>query len=74
MPFFCMYRTVKDCISKQKIQSAAMQLFVQKGFGSTNVQDIADTASIRITRLQDCRKTSIFSSRRFHPNKRWISL
>ncbi|WP_335633118.1 helix-turn-helix domain-containing protein [Brevibacillus formosus] len=25
-----------------------MQLFVQKGFGSTNVQDIADTAGISI--------------------------
>ncbi|MED1918190.1 TetR/AcrR family transcriptional regulator [Bacillus thuringiensis] len=34
--------------TKQKIQSAAMQLFVQKGFGSTNVQDIADTAGISI--------------------------
>ncbi|MDC0762902.1 TetR/AcrR family transcriptional regulator [Brevibacillus sp. AG] len=34
--------------TKQKIQSAAMQLFVQKGYGSTNVQDIADTAGISI--------------------------
>ncbi|MCR8843612.1 TetR/AcrR family transcriptional regulator [Paenibacillus sp. SC116] len=34
--------------TKEKIQEAAMQLFVQKGFGSTNVQDIADTAGISI--------------------------
>lgn len=32
----------------KEIQSAAMQLFVQKGYGSTNVQDIADTAGISI--------------------------
>jgi AcrR family transcriptional regulator len=31
--------------TREKIQSAAMQLFVQKGFGSTNVQDIADLAT-----------------------------
>ncbi|MBD8500880.1 TetR/AcrR family transcriptional regulator [Paenibacillus arenosi] len=34
--------------TKEKIQTAAMQLFVQKGFGSTNVQDIADAAEISI--------------------------
>lgn len=34
--------------TKDKIQSAAMKLFVQKGFGSTNVQEIADLAGISI--------------------------
>ncbi len=34
--------------TRDKIQSAAMQLFVQKGFGSTNVQEIADVAGISI--------------------------
>lgn len=34
--------------TRDKIQSAAMKLFVQKGFGSTNVQDIADLAGISI--------------------------
>lgn len=34
--------------TREKIQAAAMQLFVQKGYGSTNVQDIADSAGISI--------------------------
>jgi len=34
--------------TRDKIRSAAMQLFVHQGFGSTNVQDIADTAGISI--------------------------
>lgn len=34
--------------TRDKIQSAAMKLFVQKGFGSTNVQEIADLAGISI--------------------------
>lgn len=34
--------------TRNKIQSAAMKLFVQKGFGSTNVQEIADLAGISI--------------------------
>lgn len=34
--------------TREKIHSAAMQLFVQRGFGSTNVQDIADLAGISI--------------------------
>ncbi|ROR30581.1 TetR family transcriptional regulator [Mobilisporobacter senegalensis] len=35
-------------VTRDKIQSAAMKLFVQKGFGSTNVQEIADLAGISI--------------------------
>ncbi|MGC6587973.1 TetR/AcrR family transcriptional regulator [Paenibacillus sp. Dod16] len=35
-------------VTREKIHSAAMQLFVNQGFGSTNVQDIADTAGISI--------------------------
>jgi AcrR family transcriptional regulator len=34
--------------TNEKIHSAAMQLFVSQGFGSTNVQDIADKAGISI--------------------------
>lgn len=34
--------------TRDKIQSAAMKLFVKKGFGSTNVQEIADLAGISI--------------------------
>jgi AcrR family transcriptional regulator len=34
--------------TRDKIQTAAMKLFVQKGFGSTNVQEIADLAGISI--------------------------
>lgn len=34
--------------TKNKIQTAAMQLFAQKGFGTTNVQEIADQAGISI--------------------------
>ena len=43
--------------TKDKIQSAAMQLFVRKGFGSTNVQDIADLAGISIGLLYRHYKT-----------------
>jgi AcrR family transcriptional regulator len=35
-------------VTRDKIQSAAMKIFVQKGFGSTNVQEIADLAGISI--------------------------
>jgi len=34
--------------TREKIHSAAMQLFVRQGYGSTNVQEIADTAGISI--------------------------
>ena len=34
--------------TRDKIRSAAMQLFVHQGYGSTSVQDIADTAGISI--------------------------
>ncbi|MGY5343938.1 TetR/AcrR family transcriptional regulator [Paenibacillus glucanolyticus] len=34
--------------TRAKIHAAAMQLFVHQGFGSANVQDIADTAGISI--------------------------
>ncbi|MUG47716.1 TetR/AcrR family transcriptional regulator [Paenibacillus woosongensis] len=34
--------------TREKIQSAAIQLFATRGFGSTNVQDIADTAGISV--------------------------
>lgn len=43
--------------TKEKIQSAAMRLFVQKGFGSTNVQEIADLAGISIGLLYRHYKT-----------------
>ncbi|WP_029192494.1 TetR/AcrR family transcriptional regulator [Paenibacillus harenae] len=43
--------------TREKIQSAAMQLFVQKGFGSTNVQEIADKAGISIGLLYRHYKT-----------------
>ncbi|MDV4151332.1 TetR/AcrR family transcriptional regulator [Clostridium sp. AL.422] len=44
-------------VTRDKIQSAAMQIFVQKGFGSTNVQDIADLAGISIGLLYRHYKT-----------------
>ncbi len=44
-------------ITKDKIQSAAMQLFVQKGYGSTNVQEIADLAGISVGLLYRHYKT-----------------
>lgn len=34
--------------TREKIQAVAMQLFAQKGFGMTNVQEIADKAGISI--------------------------
>lgn len=34
--------------TREKIQLATMQLFVQKGYISTNVQEIADLADISI--------------------------
>ncbi|WDH83591.1 TetR/AcrR family transcriptional regulator [Paenibacillus urinalis] len=43
--------------SRVKIQLAAMQLFVHQGFGSTNVQQIADTAGISIGLLYRHYKT-----------------
>ncbi|MEV5027728.1 TetR/AcrR family transcriptional regulator [Paenibacillus sp. LPE1-1-1.1] len=43
--------------TREKIHSAAMQLFVHQGFGSTNVQDIADTAGISIGLLYRHYKT-----------------
>ncbi|WFA09234.1 TetR/AcrR family transcriptional regulator [Tissierella sp. Yu-01] len=43
--------------TRDKIQFAAMQLFVQKGFGSTNVQEIADLADISIGLLYRHYKT-----------------
>jgi AcrR family transcriptional regulator len=43
--------------TKAKIHSAAMELFVHRGFGSTNVQDIADTAGISIGLLYRHYKT-----------------
>jgi TetR/AcrR family acrAB operon transcriptional repressor len=43
--------------TREKIQEAAMQLFVQKGFGSTNVQAIADLAGISIGLLYRHYKT-----------------
>jgi len=35
-------------VTRYKIQTAAMKLFVHNGFGSTNVQEIADLAGISI--------------------------
>lgn len=43
--------------TKEKIQSVAMQLFAQKGFGTTNVQEIADKAGISIGLLYRHYKT-----------------
>jgi AcrR family transcriptional regulator len=43
--------------TRDKIHSAAMQLFVHQGFGSTNVQEIADTAGISIGLLYRHYKT-----------------
>lgn len=43
--------------TKNKIQAAAMRLFVHKGFGATNVQDIADLAGISIGLLYRHYKT-----------------
>ncbi|UVI28462.1 TetR/AcrR family transcriptional regulator [Paenibacillus spongiae] len=43
--------------TREKIQSAAMQLFVKKGFGSANVQEIADLAGISIGLLYRHYKT-----------------
>jgi AcrR family transcriptional regulator len=43
--------------TRDKILSAAMQLFVHQGFGSTNVQNIADTAGISIGLLYRHYKT-----------------
>ncbi|MDQ0113833.1 TetR/AcrR family transcriptional regulator [Paenibacillus harenae] len=43
--------------TRGKIHSAAMQLFVHQGFGSTNVQHIADTAGISIGLLYRHYKT-----------------
>ncbi|ANY74656.1 TetR/AcrR family transcriptional regulator [Paenibacillus ihbetae] len=43
--------------TREKIHSAAMQLFVRQGYGSTNVQEIADTAGISIGLLYRHYKT-----------------
>ncbi|MCQ6559885.1 TetR/AcrR family transcriptional regulator [Paenibacillus mendelii] len=43
--------------TRGKIQSAAMKLFAQKGFGTTNVQEIADKAGISIGLLYRHYKT-----------------
>lgn len=43
--------------TREKIQLAAMQLFVQKGYGSTNVQEIADLAGVSIGLLYRHYKT-----------------
>ncbi|MFF2888541.1 TetR/AcrR family transcriptional regulator [Paenibacillus sp. NPDC057967] len=43
--------------TRAKIQSAAMQLFAQQGFGMTNVQEIADKAGISIGLLYRHYKT-----------------
>lgn len=43
--------------TRVKIHSAAMQLFVRQGYGSTNVQEIADTAGISIGLLYRHYKT-----------------
>jgi len=43
--------------TRAKIQSAAMQLFAQQGFGMTNVQEIADQAGISIGLLYRHYKT-----------------
>ena len=43
--------------TREKIQLAAMQLFAQKGYGSTNVQEIADLAGVSIGLLYRHYKT-----------------
>jgi len=43
--------------TREKIQAVAMQLFAQKGFGMTNVQEIADKAGISIGLLYRHYKT-----------------
>ncbi|MFK0521846.1 TetR/AcrR family transcriptional regulator [Paenibacillus illinoisensis] len=43
--------------TKRKIHASAMRLFVHQGYGSTNVQDIADTAGISIGLLYRHYKT-----------------
>lgn len=43
--------------TREKIHSSAMRLFVQQGYGSTNVQDIADSAGISIGLLYRHYKT-----------------
>jgi len=43
--------------TREKIHSAAMRLFVRQGFGSTNVQNIADAAGISIGLLYRHYKT-----------------
>ncbi|MCU6709946.1 TetR/AcrR family transcriptional regulator [Paenibacillus sp. J5C_2022] len=43
--------------TREKIQTAAMELFVQRGFGTTNVQEIADKAGISIGLLYRHYKT-----------------
>jgi len=43
--------------TREKIQLAAMQLFVQKGYGSTNVQEISDLAGVSIGLLYRHYKT-----------------
>ena len=43
--------------TKEKIHAAATRLFVRKGFGSTNVQEIADAAGISIGLLYRHYKT-----------------
>ena len=43
--------------TKEKIQTAAMHLFAQKGLAATNVQEIADAAGISIGLLYRHYKT-----------------
>jgi TetR/AcrR family acrAB operon transcriptional repressor len=43
--------------TKKRIQSVALQLFAQKGYGTTNVQEIADKAGISIGLLYRHYKT-----------------
>ncbi len=43
--------------TREKIHASAMRLFVHQGYGSTNVQDIADTAGISIGLLYRHYKT-----------------
>lgn len=57
-----MPRTKEQCeemrkATRDKIQLAAMRLFVQKGFGSTNVHEISDLAGISIGLLYRQYKT-----------------
>lgn len=44
-------------MTREKIQSAAIQLFAQQGFGTTNVQEIADKAGVSIGLLYRHYKT-----------------